>query len=83
MAHGVYKEARTPSSKGKKLSHLTIKQGDEGGHVVEHHYADDGMVFHKPTSHVFGEGEGGDLLAHIAKHAHIKSGSDETDEQGE
>lgn len=83
MAHHAYKEATTPSSRGKKLDHLRVREGESGGHVVEHHYADDGMVFHKPTSHVFGEGEGGDLLAHIAKHAHISSGAKEEPEEQE
>jgi hypothetical protein len=83
MATGVYREASTPKSKGKKLDHLRITKGAEGGHVVEHHFAEDGMVYHKPVSHVFGDGEGQEMLHHVAKHMGVTGPSRETPEEPE
>lgn len=72
MSRYELKMAQTPPSKGKRLDHLRVSQGEDGGHVVEHHYAEDGMQYHKPKSHVFGKDEGMDAIAHIAKHSNIK-----------
>lgn len=66
-----YRESRTPASKGKVLERLHIVPGEDGGHTVEHHYAHDGMTYHKPKVHVFGADEGAELMAHLAKHGHI------------
>lgn len=66
-----YREARTPASKGKRLHHLEVRQAENGGHVVTHHFHEDGLVYHKPVDHVFGEDEGDEALSHIAKHAKI------------
>ena len=68
---GVYKESKSPKSKGKKLDRMTISRAEEGGHVVEHHYADDGLTYHKPTRYVFGQDEGGEMVEHVAKHMHV------------
>ena len=73
MKHA-YKEARSPASKGKQLHHLEVRKAEDGGHIVTHHYEEDGMVYHKPTEHVFGEDEGHEALQHIAKHAEIEDG---------
>jgi hypothetical protein len=75
---GVYREARTPASKGKTLEQIRISEGEDGGHLVEHHYAEDGMTFHKPKQYTFGADEGKDLLDHVRKHMHVKAA--ETDE---
>jgi hypothetical protein len=78
-----YKEARTPREKGKKLSHLEVSKGEEGGHVVKHVYENDGMTYHKPTEHVFGADEGHEALAHIAKHAGIEAGDGDEYEEAD
>jgi hypothetical protein len=70
-----YKEAHTPPAGTKKLRHLLVKEGEDGGHVVEHHYHESGMVYHKPKEYAFGKDEGEDVMAHIAKHAHIRHAS--------
>jgi len=78
-----YRESRTPHSKGKVLDHLRVKEAEDGGHTVEHHYAEDGMVFHKPKVHVFGKDEGAEMMAHVSKHANVKEHAKVADEEGE
>lgn len=53
-----------------KLSHLRIEEGEQGGHLVEH-VMEHGMTYHEPEKHVFGKGQGAELLAHLKKHLHI------------
>jgi hypothetical protein len=72
MAHAVYREAKTPQSKGKRLHHLEVHRGEDGGHRIVHHYHDDGMAYHPPKEHLFGKDEGPEVMAHIAKHAQIE-----------
>lgn len=76
-----YREARSPSNKSKVLHHLQVQKAEEGGHVVEHHYENDGMTFHKPKTYVFGADEGADMLHHIAKHMNVEA--PEKEEGGE
>lgn len=79
-----YREASSPKSKGKKLDHIRVRQADGGGHVVEHHFSEDGMAYHKPATHVFGEDEGAEMLAHVSKHMKVKAGeAKEEAEEGE
>lgn len=78
-----YREARTPSSKGKKLDHIRVKAAEDGGHTVEHHYAEDGMTFHRPKMHVFGKDEGEDMLNHVAKHMGVKRTPSQEEEEME
>lgn len=66
-----YREAKSPSNKSKVLHHLQVQKAEEGGHVVEHHYENDGMTFHKPKTYVFGADEGPDMMQHIAKHMNV------------
>lgn len=69
-----YRESKTPMMKGKKLHSVEIREAEGGGHIVTHHYKDDGMAFHKPKEFVFGEDEGDDLAQHLGKYVHIKPG---------
>lgn len=78
-----YKEARTPASRGKQLSHLTVKEGEEGGHSVEHHYEEDGMAYHKPKEYTFGKDEGDELVHHLKKHLHISESKEYKQGEGE
>jgi hypothetical protein len=66
-----YREARTPRSRGKKLDHIRIKESEDGGHTVEHYYAEDGMEFHKPKEYSFAKDEVGDLMEHLRRHAGV------------
>jgi hypothetical protein len=83
MATGVYREAVSKKIKGRMLDHMRLSRGEDGGHVVEHHYAENGLAYHKPTTHVFGEDEGKELIAHLAKHAKINTGDQEEAVEGE
>lgn len=65
VAHMPAGEAKKPK---KRLSHLTVKEGEKGGHVVEHHFD---HYSHEPEAHVFGASEGNALMEHIGKHAHV------------
>ena len=71
MATQAYKEAQTPRTRGKRLSHLEVHMGEDGGHRIVHHYKDDGLAYHRPTEHLFGKDEGKEVMAHIAKIARI------------
>lgn len=71
-----YRQSKTPSSRGKRLSKIELKEGEDGGHVVTHHFAEDGLQYHKPKDYVFGNDEGADLLHHVAKCMNV-SGPDE------
>lgn len=52
----------------KVLSHIEIHEGENGGHVVKHSFT---HYEHAPEEHVFGKGQGPELLAHVAKHMNI------------
>lgn len=74
----IYREARTPQSRGKVLDHITVHRA-EGGHVVTHHYALDGPIVHRPKEHVFGDNEGEELLLHVAKHMGVQPKEEATE----
>lgn len=68
-------EAERPKKIKKEIEHVRVTEGENGGHIVEHHHT---SYEHPPESHVFGEhdGEGvelpkGHVLQHIAKVMHI------------
>lgn len=48
----------------KMLSHMEIRKGTKGGHVIVHHHSSD----HPSETYPFGVGEGGEAHRHIAKH---------------
>lgn len=64
VAATTHKERKPP----KKISHLEIHEGENGGHVIRHvhtHYE------HPTVEHIFGASEGGAAMKHIAEHANI------------
>lgn len=65
-----YREASTPTSRGKQIDHLRIRSTSEGV-TVEHHFKDDGLEFHKPKSYEFAKDEGQDLAKHLGKYGGI------------
>jgi len=65
-----------------KLTRMEIEPAENGGHTVTHHLKampshsskmGMGMQYHEPEKHVFGEGEGHEMLAHVANHLGIKA----------
>ena len=64
----------------KELDHITIKNAENGGHVISHHFSHDGGPYHEPEEHVFGKGEGKAMMAHVAKHAGVKMNDGDGDE---
>lgn len=60
----------------KVLDHLRIKAGEKGGHVVEHHFEN---YEHAPETHPFGDGQGIDMLTHVAKAMKVKPPKEETE----
>lgn len=73
-SHGAMKEAASaepPRHKipPKELEHIRLTPAENGGAVAEHHFT---HYEHKPEMHVFGDGEGHKLAAHIEKHLGIK-----------
>lgn len=55
----------------KEMKHMLIKEGENGGHIIEHHFENDMGPYHEPESHVFGEGDGMKAHEHIMKHMHM------------
>jgi len=72
IAHGGV-ESRRPA---KKLEHIRIKEAENGGHVIEHHFT---SYEHQPESHAFGKDQGDEALAHIKESMGMK-GSDQEDD---
>ena len=68
---------RTPP---KVLDHLEVRQGESGGHVVEHHFT---HYEHKPEMHIFGQSEGPEAIQHIAEHAKIDVGKLDMEHESE
>lgn len=67
-----YGAARNEAAKkGKKvLDHLRVHEAENGGHMVEHHFE---SMEHPPEQHVFGEGQGGEMMDHIREHMGIEA----------
>jgi hypothetical protein len=80
MAKSSYREARTPAAGGKKLHHIELTRGKDGGHVARHHFENNGMHYHQPEEHIFGDDEGEELVGHLAKHMGIKPNKEEATE---
>lgn len=70
--------------KPKKLHHMEVKEAENGGHVITHHFDNSmsGDGYHDPEQHVFGESEGHEAMNHIAEHANIKM-SEPSESEGE
>jgi len=67
-----YREARTPTVRGKKLKSVElIVDESKGETTVVHHYQNDGLEFHKDREYTFGRDEGSDLVEHLGKFAGI------------
>jgi hypothetical protein len=65
----------------KKLDHLRIEHGENGGHIVEHHFEQMGGPYHEPEKHVFGKGEHHKMLAHVANTLELPEPKKEEDKQ--
>ena len=73
-SHGAMKEVaaeapRTAKKPAKELMHGELKEAENGGVTMEHHFT---SYEHKPELHVFGSDEGHKLAAHIEEHFGIK-----------
>lgn len=73
-SHGAAKEVAAtaptaPRKQPKVLSHGELREAENGGVTLEHHFTN---YEHKPEVHVFGDGDGHKLAAHIEKHFGIK-----------
>lgn len=76
------KSARGESHKSPKvLHHLEVKEAENGGHVVTHHFQHGGD-YHEPEEHVFGADQGQQVSEHIASAANIKT-SEPSEAEGE
>lgn len=62
-------EPRQPKMPKKELSHIEMREAENGGVTAEHHFT---HFEHKPEMHVFGDGAGHELARHIEKHLGIK-----------
>lgn len=75
-----------------KLRRMEIEPAENGGHTVTHHFKEVmkanskthsgiGGGFIEPEKHVFGEGEGHEMLAHIANHLKIEEPKEAPDDE--
>ena len=62
-SHGAEVMALERKRSKKMLSHMEIRRGTKGGHVIVHHHSSD----HPSETFPFGVGEGGEAHRHIAK----------------
>ena len=69
MAKFEYREAKTPRTRGKMLSHLELKK-DPDGYTVKHVYQEDGYTHYEPYERKFAKDEGPELAAHLEKHGY-------------
>jgi hypothetical protein len=73
-------------SKPKVLHHIEVHKGENGGHLITHHF-DNGLPgegYHEPEMHPFGKDEGTAALSHIATTMEIKRNeSDAGEAEGE
>ena len=66
------------TKKSGELDHLRLREGESGGHIVEHQFSSsytpggDYVPAKETESHVFGAGDGVKLVAHMIKHGNIK-----------
>lgn len=72
-SHGAMKEAAVteraaPKMPKKELEHIRLEEAENGGVIATHHFT---HYDHKPEPHVFGDGEGHKLAAHIQEHLGI------------
>lgn len=77
-------KAENPVSKGKGKKTLRIIEarcGENGGYIVTHNFDSSGMEYYKPEEFVFGEDEGGKVLAHIGKALKIPASAEEAGEK--
>jgi hypothetical protein len=60
----------------KKIESIEIRPAENGGHTVRHQFArevqskkmgDIGMGRPEPEEHVFGDGQHGEMMGHVAK----------------
>lgn len=77
-----------------EVSRIEIEPSENGGHTVTHHkkpkmsrdrgaHSGMSMGYEEPEKHVFGKGEGHEMLAHVANHLGIEAGEGEGDEEGQ
>ena len=62
-------KASSPGDSTKAGVEIRLRQGESGGHVVEHHFT--GGEYQPPKVYPFGEGDGQKLVDHLVKHANI------------
>jgi hypothetical protein len=83
------REAKSESSNKrgsyKKLHHIEIEpvKGENGGHIVTHHYHSDGMSYKAPETHMFGKEDGAELMDHLAKHLKVAMPEDKEENASE
>lgn len=71
MANHEVREAKSAQGTAKKkLDHIRIRPAKNGGHMVEHHYQNQGMgPYHEPDVYAFGDGP--EVVAHLNDHLGI------------
>jgi hypothetical protein len=64
----------------KVLEDIRIKKGENGGHVIEHHFT---SYEHKPEVYPFGAGQGKEAAAHLNEHMGMELPAGEAESEPE
>lgn len=79
--------------KFERLKRMEIDPAENGGHTVTHHkkekmvrdrgaHSGMSMGYQEPERHVFGSGEGHEMLAHVANHLGIQEKDEKDNDDG-
>jgi hypothetical protein len=77
-SHAYDHREATTKKPAKKLDHMRIHKGQDGGHIVEHHFSG---YEHQPERFPFGDTEGAAMMEHVAQHAGVKMQEPDEDDK--
>jgi len=67
MEHNAARAKKAP----KELDHLRLYPGENGGHIIEHHFKA-GPMYQEAEKHPFSEADGKAVVNHMIEHGNIK-----------
>lgn len=70
-------------SKAPTLHHIEMKESENGGHIISHHFNSGEMgQFKPPEEHVFGSDEDGKAMDHIASTMNMQNRAEPSEAEG-
>jgi hypothetical protein len=68
LGGGSYMPGRRLKPLKKEIDHIRLHEGENGGHILEHHHTE--PMHHPMERHVFAKGDHVGMAKHLNKHAH-------------